>query len=377
MLLVAVNCREWPRARTLIHLFAALVLSALAKASTPAYSFVFYVYIASNLMRRTDPFDWRQEVRRPASLVLLSCSVLAAGFGALWYAINLHAVWQHVREASSGEIALQYGFSASVGSKLITWLKLVRQCFLAPYLDWVFLIGLAIAVTNSVVRRSRNLGPVAVPVLAILQIIVVLLLFASNDTVNAPYLYPILGYIVVLFMGVCAHIGFRPVVALLCMACIAQWILVQRVALGAMPGLSNQFSWLLPFNPDTSDYDGLTRVVELTSTSPGGYNIIAVEEPWFNANSAAFFAAKNRLTTDVRSYYTSLGYAQRDLAAGLSRIDSLSVRYVITLDEPFQSRPPNFVNVVSLPTLIELKRQPRFRKVPFKDSRILVFQCRE
>ena len=35
----------------------------------------------------------------------------------------------------------------------------------------------------------------------------------------------------------------------------------------------------------------------------------------------------------------------------MKRIDDFSTHYFITLDEPFQAKPPNFVNIVSLPVL--------------------------
>jgi len=154
-----------------------------------------------------------------------------------------------------------------------------------------------------------------------------------------------------------------------------QWITVNRLVLGAKTQIPNKSPWLLPLNSDTSHFDELTRTIAATSTNPGRYNIIGVEKPWLNSNSAAFFAAKNRLQTSVRCYYTSLGYAEKDLATALRRVDELQINYVITLDESYQTVPPNFLNVVSLPVLRELKGSNRFKSVAFKSQNgIVIFE---
>src|SRR5207249_4122446 len=110
--------------------------------------------------------------------------------------------------------------------------------------------------------------------------------------------------------------------------------------------------------------DEVARAVRL-SDSPGHYNIVAIEEPWLNANSASFFAAKQSLKTGARGYYTSVGYAQEDTGAAMRRIEEFQAPYVITLDESHQSSTPNFVNVVSSRVLERMRRDSRFTQVPF------------
>jgi hypothetical protein len=131
----------------------------------------------------------------------------------------------------------------------------------------------------------------------------------------------------------------------------------------------------VPLVADATPYTEVVRAVQRTSNF-AGYDIVAIEEPWLNANSTAFFAAKNRLDTGVRSYYTSLGYAQKDSSAAMQRIDEFSTRFVITLDAPFQA-PPNFLNVVSQSVLQELKNPEHFAPVPFSSEKgILIFERR-
>jgi hypothetical protein len=142
-----------------------------------------------------------------------------------------------------------------------------------------------------------------------------------------------------------------------------------------MGRLSHQSQWLLTPEFDRSHYDDLTRVVSMTSDAAERYDIVAVESPSMNANAAAFFAAKNRLRTGVRSYYTSLGYAESDFGAAMRRIEEFRPRYVITVAEPYQAGLPGFLNVVSLPVLRDLRSDNRFSQVPLTSRNgVLVFR---
>jgi hypothetical protein len=47
----------------------------------------------------------------------------------------------------------------------------------------------------------------------------------------------------------------------------------------------------------------------------------------------------------------------------------------ISLKEPFQRIPPNFLNIVSLPVLREVSRDPWFRRVPFAShTGVVIFE---
>jgi len=180
--------------------------------------------------------------------------------------------------------------------------------------------------------------------------------------------------VAILFMQLCAFLPPRWLAAVV-IVCVAQWAIVNAESLAIVPRLGHQSQWLLIPQLDPSRYDDLTRVVGLTSDADARYDIVAVESPWMNANAAAFFAAKNRLRTGVKSNYTSLGYAETDVAAAMRRIDQFRPRYVIALAPPFQVGLPGFLNVVSLPVLRNLSGDDRFRPVPFASRNgVLVFR---
>jgi hypothetical protein len=369
VLFIALRSRQWPAARILIHLAAALLLGALAKATTPVYSFVFCLYAAPAILRRPFKLDFVTEWRLASSRWLVLAFAAIFPVAAAWYAINLKYVWEHIRLASSGKVALQYGFRAGVWQKLVVWANLLRESFLAPFLLWVLVAALLMAAVWRLFFRGAltNAARVAI-VLGVLQTVAVLLLFSVNDAVDPRYLFALIVNVAALFIASCSIIQSRIIIAVLLLACGVQWAGVHRLAFGSSDMVRNS-QWIAAPHRDRLEYDEMARVVELTATAPPRYNIVGVEEPWFNANSAAFFAAKNRLDAGVRCYYTGLGYAEKDLAVARRRLESLHIQYFITLDEPFQTKPPNFLNEVSLPVLRQLKQDPQFHWVPFSSRK--------
>jgi len=391
---IAVKGREWPAARTLVHWANAMLLGMLAKISTPAYCWLFYIYIAYIVFRGLNKTGIVLEWAHKPSRLLICVFGLICPLTIIWYAVNWGPVLEHATYSSSGGVlgqTLLYGFRASVGKKMIVWMQLLNQSFLAPYV-WVVGILLIAGMFGWKPRPDgTGLDPIKPAasvrdpmkpwasargfLLTAAQILAVLLVFSMNDAIEARYLYAIVVYLAILLMMLCTF--FRtPAVALLVIAvCGWQWANVHAVALGARTNFANQFNWLLPVHADRSEYEELARVVEKTSVNAGQYNIVGVEEAWLNANAAAFFAAKNRLNTGVRSYYTSLGYAETDSTTALKRIDTLNTFFVISLDQQHQMNPPNFLNVVSLPVLHAIQSESRFRQLPFPSGKgVLIFE---
>jgi hypothetical protein len=374
-ILIALRCTEWPRARTLIHLASAMLLGMLAKASTPAYQLVPIAFTLIGLARSRQPWDFKAEWRRRPSTALIFAFILSGAFGALWYLRNYAEVLRHIRE-SVGDVGLDYGYRAPLAQKFILWLRFLDQAFLDPYLVW--LLGfLALAAGGAVLITRVPLSgwrrPSLIGSLSVVQIVIVLCSLAVNDVVETRYLYALLPYVTIVMIVFCAAARYRVVQIVALVVCLGQWAAVNRASFELAPVLTNQYPWLVPIVRNSTAYRELSDVIQRTNIFRG-YNIVAIEEPWLNSNSAEFFAAKNRLGTGLRSFYTSLGYAEKDPAAAMNRIGEFSARFVITLDEPFQS-PPNFINLVTLPVLRELKSSAHFSRVPFKSEKgILIFE---
>jgi hypothetical protein len=380
VLLIALQCKEWPTLRTLLHLSGALLVGLLAKATTPVYCILFVLYILYVVARRPFKLDFVTERRKRVSVCIAVIMTGAAPLTAVWYLVNFKTVWEHVRLASSGEVALQYGFRASVGTKLITWVHLLNQCFLAPYVAPVCLVLLVAAVILWALPATRTRGGArpSLPLLSTAQIGLVLLVFSMNDAVDARYLYALIAYLAVIVMALCSWCRYPAVSACVLAVAGLQWAVVNRVTLGQTPPLADQFTWLQAPHQDPAQKNVLAAVVRTTARAPDHYNVVGIEEPWFNANSASFFAAKNQLDAGVRVYYTSLGYAEESVAAALARIATFHADYVITLDEEWQRKPPDFLNHVSLPVLQELKKDAHYRVVPFDNGiGVVIFEHRQ
>jgi hypothetical protein len=370
IVLVAVRCRAWPGARIVIHSMAALTLGVLAKATTPLYCVVPCLYILLVVLRRPFSEGWRQEWHslpgRFLTIAVAGALLLTAG----WYGFNVRSVWQHVREASSGEIALQYGFRASAGQKLIVWLGLLDQSFLSPNLAAVLILAVVIGMVARLRSRGKRPLPPGAALVAVfcgLQCGLLLLVFSTNDAVDARYMYAMLALLATVVMSLCAPITSRTVFGIMFGLCALQFAMVHKAAFGD-GALSNQFSWLMKPQEDRTQYNDVERMVAMTSNVANRYNIVGVEQPWLNSNTASFFAAKRRLGTGVRCYFTTLGYAQKDVAAAVKRVQEFNLLYYISLDERFQPKPPDFVNMVSLPTLEEIRIDPQFEEAPFANT---------
>jgi hypothetical protein len=374
--LVALRCRKWPRSRTLIHLASSTLLGMLAKASTPLYSLLPTAFILLSLARSQQPWDFNAEWRRRTSRALVYGFIASGTFGAIWYIRNYAAVLQHIRDATSGEIALTYGFRAPLGQKFLLWLRFLGQGFLEPYLFWIlgFLVLVSgIAIFAARVPFSQCRRQTLIFTLSVIQIALVLFAFARGDVVEPRYLSALLPYVTAVIIILCSLARYRAVQVLVLAGCLTQWMTVNRASFELTPVLGNQFPWLLPIVTDSTAHREVSELIRRTSVF-SGYNIVAIEEPQLNANTAAFFAAKNRLTTGVRAYYTGLGYAQKDSSAAMNRIEELSARFVISLDEPFQPS-PNFLNLVSLAVLRQVRSSGRFAPVPFPSQKgILIFE---
>jgi hypothetical protein len=374
---VAIMSPTWGRPRILIHLTATVILGVLAKATTPIYCIVAIAYAMFQL--RSQPTAPTASVKSKKVITAVVGLTCLAGVTSLWYVRHLPEVWRHVREASSGEIALSYGVQRSWLQQSKVWIGVFDQSFLNPYLLWVCavaLLALAAIVFLPILRQWRVTATwytkaKTIALLSTLQLVVMLCIFSSTVIVEPRFIYGLLPVITILLMYACAVLPHR-IVALVVLCCIIRWGLVNGVALGINGRLTNQSVWLLPAHMEQSQYHELMEAIKLTSDMPDRYDIIATEDAWLNANSAAFFAAKNRLNTGVRSYYTSLGYAQRDIGAAMRRIDEFRPRYILTLAEPLHRRLPAFLNEVSLPVLRRLQHDPRFSQVPFASHNGLI-----
>src|ERR1700738_3939954 len=109
------DCLSWPR--LVAGMLFWVSLAALAKTTSAAYvaPFLLYVGIAYLGSQRPPP------AAKPIDFFLLFGAVLLAGVTLRWYATHWFAVAAHVKEATSGDIALVYGWDRPFVEKLQYW----------------------------------------------------------------------------------------------------------------------------------------------------------------------------------------------------------------------------------------------------------------
>jgi hypothetical protein len=362
-LYVVVNIPDWPRFRVVAHLAIAMIVGALAKAITPAYCLVPCVCASYLLVRRSNRTNSRSTWKSASFLFLVPAFGCLAVLCGLWYSRHFADVWHGLRDATSNDIVLVNAGTVSIFQTSINWLRLLTQSFFSPYFSWGCLAAIILGSAFYPSLRSSQGGyrlsvrPAAV--MSAIQIALILFVLALNVTADPRHIYPLLPYAAVLFMQICVFVPGRPLAVLIVLGCI-QWAAVNGTSLGLMKDFQNHSRWLLHLHSDRTQYDDLAGVVELTYGPEGSYNIVAAEEPWPSANSAAFFAAKHSLTAGTQSYYTSLGSTKDDnAAAAIRRITGFQTKYVITFNGA-----PGFV-----------MRDARFIHVPFSTrTGISVFQ---
>ena len=167
----------------------------------------YFLFRKRSDLNVTNKSEWRSKSSRALILLFGLLEILSA----FWYVDNLAGVWQHVRDASSSDIALNDGSRDSVIHKLILWSRLLNPSFLYPYFLWgciaAALWGAALALyqlTKPTCQLRPNIHPLVV--LSMIQIGLLLFIFSLNITVDSRYMYALLPGLVILCMQVCMFV---------------------------------------------------------------------------------------------------------------------------------------------------------------------------
>jgi hypothetical protein len=359
--LIATKAFKLARAEVLAQLLCCGLLGLLAKSTTPLYTIVPFLLAARGLLGAQPWFPARRG-RFALWLVITGALLIAA---ARWYAINFQHVIGHAMLASVGSASLDYGWRDTFWNKAGLWEGLTLRSFLAPGAGWAVLActGVGLWLGRRALLRGRRLLALG----ALTQLTIVIAVFSSVVTVETRYLFGILPTVALLLFLAATLAPSRPLALVWIAIALWQWGSTFAFAFGLF-GDRSRDPWLLALDRDPGHARELERVIQSTApqTDPPYYNITGIEFLWINANSAAFYAAKERLRTGRRAYYTSLGYAERDADAAWKRILDFHTRYFISMEPELQPKPPNFINLVNLGTLQQVERDPGFRRVQFE-----------
>ena len=355
------------RVRLLAELIAAAALGMLAKTTTPLYCLLAGLLGIIWMIRSRRP-----DARRAWGAVIvdwgaLASSLVFAACAAVWFRQNAKRVIEHVQIASSGDASLLYGSIRPFLAKLQFWASAMQRSYWLEPLMWMLLTSAAVALVlrgvGMSVGRRRPFGRIDfVAVAALIHVVAVICILSMSINEENRYLVPLVVPVAVLIMWTLSQFPSWSLASVVLAMAAGQWGLVHLQAFGWIDRQPTMTHWLIPLERDARGSDELARVVQATATDEtrGRINMIGVEYPWFNANSASFYAAKAALSGVPRCYYTSLGYAEDEVEAAWHRLlTDINAPFFVTIAR--DHRPPSDpLNRVSLPIMQRVELDERF-----------------
>ncbi|GBO52271.1 hypothetical protein APA_5361 [Pseudanabaena sp. lw0831] len=390
-ILIMVFSPQWKARRVLLHLISAISLGMLAKVTYPLYTFgsiliiVYYIFKKSFQNKSSDQLNSKElSLWSSHKPLYISTFILLTSF-LLWYGKNLQNILYFSIQASSGEASLLYGEKASFLYKLHYWLGAFQKSFFAPITLFLMIGVLILALAKSFydfkkITKTPRLGYFDLTtIVSLLQIILVLACFSFQVNQENRYLLPLLPYLAVLIAWMLKRARQKLLVFFTGFVLVLQLFVVQTQSLGITPEDPNLSYWLYPIDRSSTNKQLLSKLVDTTcknETEKDRYNIIGLELPWFNANSASYFSAQQQLKKEFRCYYTSLGYAEKDMDRAWARLFDLNINYFATLQPRSQAEAANPLNLVSLPILERIQRSQKFTRETFADdqSHVLLYK---
>ncbi|WP_176454764.1 glycosyltransferase family 39 protein [Tardiphaga sp. OK246] len=374
-----------PLRRLLAGLVIVVALAMLAKTTSAGFilPFLFYIVLVKLVVDRPlpQPFTF-------ADLVLFAAALGAAGAALLVYVANWNEMVGHFRNATSAEIAIQYGSIGAFGPKIKFWFVALLQA-VSP---WTLPLGVAmIAIPVALVAAAaRTLGvPPRQWLFSAVQsrtlfafclfgtLSAGLVSYANQINEETRFLNPMLPILSVSFSFTLKQFGSRWLSFAAIAFFAANAIAGHLHALGLIDLGPTRSVWLKSYRIETASVDRLSKAVALTCdhSRPPRYNIVGVELPDFNANSAAFYGEKLRPRGPYECYYTSLGYAEKNVDTAIKRIADLNAQYFITLPHALiPSVETNFLNIVDRPAADWVSSSDQFQRVTESGDQVVVYR---
>jgi hypothetical protein len=348
MILVAAQAHRLSTLRFLAGMTGSVALAMLAKTTSIGFAGPFVVYVVTaRLLTSREP---RAQVR-PLDYALALGALTIAAVSTTWYARHWAAVTAHMMESSDGEIALLYGSSTPLVTKLSFWLDELLIA-LSPF-KWLAgavlcICGLGIGIVSAyVIARPAKEWISAIVSTGLLFALylagtTVLALVAYSWQINEDvrFLAPMIPFIAVLFGWSLAALRQRWLVALSLVVLSFNATETLAFAHGfVIVPVPKVFGYIQRPIKDFASIQRLSRAVHETCDKNRAphVSIIGAELPTFNAVSAWFYAEKMRGDLGFACSYASLGYASRDINLSIKLIYDADADYVATL--PFDELP--------------------------------------
>jgi hypothetical protein len=317
-----------------------------------------------------------------SDLAFVFSAVAATVTAASWYVVNWHLMVQHFINATTGEVALNYGSAGPLLSKLAFWLYFLSLgvssfSIISIGLAALIIIATVVGVARILAAQPSHWLPGAIrsgTLFAITlsgTIVATLLAYSLQINADTRFLMPLMPMIGALVAWSLNVLSQRLVSLVFLSAFTVNAVINHAYAHGVSLVQMRFFPWLLQVHLSADNSETLTQAVDATCSRDASqrYKIIGVEYPEFNANSAAFYSAKRGL---YPCKYTSLGYAETDVQRAWDRITALEADYVVTFP-PEKQRLPDFLNQVSRPIAERLAHDQKFALVPPSGAGLWIF----
>jgi hypothetical protein len=337
----------------IIYLILAITIGLAAKITSPIY--VLFLGIISVYALFKNPNSKEIYLNKKFFYLISIITIFLALLTLAWYFINFKMIMNFAKDAaSSSTLALHYGAKDNFVPKFIYWLTALQQSTFIPKIlvAIISLLFFNFALKKFFFRKECKTSIQSkyniVIYASAINIAFVLILFAMNINQENRYLLPLIplvGIIYVYIESYCTEVIKKIIFLLLAI----QFILINLQAFGLIKEISEVSYWVRPIETDYNKKDEVTKIVELTSTNYANskLNMVGIELPWLNANTLSFYASKDRLKTNLKASYTSLGYAETDIKKAISRINELKPIYFITLRQEELENVSDFLNITN------------------------------
>lgn len=378
---------QWENKIIIPHLISAVSLAMIAKITSPLYSFgaifvvLYGIYKKRDVNKNLIQFNHQNLLSKIKPLYIITF-LLVSGF-LLWYGKNLQSILSFSIQSSSGEVSLLYGEKANFLPKMQYWLSAFQKSFFMP-ICLIFIVALLFYVAiKKILKIQRNPKSLKLSysdicaIVSLVEIFSVLTILSLNVNQENRYLLPILPYLAIVLSWILKNVSQKIIVVFVGFLLTCQLVVVQCQAFAFTPLNPDLSHWLYSINTSSKDKQSLTTLVDATCSKEEKerYNIIGLELPELNANSAEYFSAKQLLKQNFRCYYTSLGYAEKDPAKAWQRLLDLNINYFVTLQPSLNSKPADPFNQVTLPILDRVQKSAKFKlQSSIDDKSVLLYK---
>jgi 4-amino-4-deoxy-L-arabinose transferase-like glycosyltransferase len=385
---VSLRADRMSSVRSNAAIIAVLSLSFLAKASS--ISFVVplgcYIVISSFLARNT-----RRAGETRIDYVLIGIALLLAAATISWYISNWQFVVQHFKDATVGDIALNWGSPVAVSRKVPYWLDVLNKS-LSPFV-WLSCVLAALVVPALMIAtirdcqkgrsyhwinelwRTRSLFALVLGG----SVVATILMFSLQVNEDPRFIIVTTPMIAVLIGWCLKVIPVTPIIArTLVVALLFNAGITQLFALGISPIHVVPFGYLVPVNRQSPpDVAYLKAVIAPTCISDDpSPKIIAVNYRNLNVNGAMFYSAQMNYGQGNGCKYHWLPFPSKGLYAAIDFISFVDPTFIVTV-QATQQPPPDFVNELSRPLAEWIADNKNYERILLLQNGFSVYRHRK